>query len=72
MRWSVVLLCCSLAGVVGGAFLIGRWAVGCAVIADSVALAVFVLRWDDGQPAPGPQVRELPTLAEVLERNRAS
>jgi hypothetical protein len=41
VRWSVVLFVLGLAGVVGGAALVGRWAVGCAVIADSVVLAVL-------------------------------
>jgi len=38
VRLSVVLLLVSLAGVLGGAALIGLWALGLAVIADSAAL----------------------------------
>jgi hypothetical protein len=34
------MLLCSLAGVLGGAALIGRWALGVAIIADSVAVGV--------------------------------
>jgi hypothetical protein len=69
MRLSVVLLCLSLAGVVGGAWLIGLWAVGCAVIADSVAVGVWALFHDDGAGGE-PQVREVrpATVQESLER----
>ena len=71
MRLSAVLLCCSLAGVVGGAALIAPWAVGCAIIVDSIALGLFAwLR--ETESRPGPSVAELPTVAQILERNRAS
>jgi hypothetical protein len=46
VRLSAFLLAVSFAGVVVGAALIGRWAVGCAVIADSAALAVWALLRD--------------------------
>jgi hypothetical protein len=69
MRLSVVLLLCSLAGVLGGAALIGVAALGGAVIFDSLAVGVYALARDDGQQAP--QVREVaPTLANILERAR--
>lgn len=71
MRLPVFLLAASLLGVVGGAFLIGTWAVGCAVIFDSLAVGAWALLHDDGQRAV-PQVHEVPTLAQVLERARAS
>jgi hypothetical protein len=71
MRLSVVLLLCSLAGVLGGAALIGTWALGLAVIADSVAVGVFALLRDAGDRAR-PSVAQVPTLAQVLERARAS
>jgi hypothetical protein len=71
MRTSVVLLLCSLAGVLLGAALIGRWALGLAVIADSVAVGVFALL-RDGEGRVRPSVGEVPTLAQVLERARAS
>ncbi len=71
MRLSVVLLLCSLAGVMGGAALIGLWALGLAIIADSVAVGVYALLRDDGGQAR-PSVHEVPTLAQVLERARAS
>ncbi len=71
MRQSVILLLLSLAGVLGGAALIGLWALGLAIIADSVAVGVYALLRDDGGAAR-PSVHEVPTLAQVLERARAS
>ena len=72
MRLSVVLLVASLAGMVGGALLIGRWAVGLAIIADSVAVAWWAWNRDDGQePAQLRPVRGVPTHAQILERARA-
>lgn len=54
MRLPLVLLACSLAGVIGGAFLIGRWAVGCAIIFASLCVAWWAIwGYDDGKP---PQV----------------
>src|ERR1700719_2051053 len=72
MRLSAVLLACSLAGVIGGAALIGLWAVGAAVIFDSLAVGVFALQRDDGTGRDAPSVHEVPTLARVLERARRS
>jgi hypothetical protein len=70
VRSSVLLLLCSLAGVLAGAALIGRWALGAALIADSVAVGVFALRRD--VPA-APAVHSVPgTVASVLERARAA
>ena len=74
MRLPAFLLALSLLGVVGGAFLVGTWAVGCAVIFDSVAVGAWALFHDDGQPA---QVHALPgsgpkTVQQVLERARAA
>lgn len=43
MRFAVFLLALSAAGVLGGASLIGRWAVGLAVIAVSLGLAYWAL-----------------------------
>jgi hypothetical protein len=71
VRLSVLLLLVSLAGVLAGGWLIGRWALGVAVIADSVAVGVYgLLRETGGRPAPS--VHEVPSLAQVLERARAS
>jgi hypothetical protein len=58
VRLSAVLLLCSLAGVLGGAALIGIWALGLAIIADSVAVGVYALQRDDGTGAP--QVHAVP------------
>ena len=70
MRSSVVLLLVSLAGILGGAALIGRWALGLAIIADSVAVGVYALLRDT--PAQ-PAVRAVQgTVASVLERARAA
>jgi hypothetical protein len=72
VRLSVVLLLCSLAGVLAGGWLIGRQALGLAVIADSVAVGVYALLRDDGRGVQAPAVHQVPTLHEVLERARAS
>lgn len=69
MRLSVLLLVLSLAGILGGAALIGVQALGAAVIADSVAVGVWGLLRDDGGRRE-PSVTEVPTLANVLERAR--
>jgi hypothetical protein len=74
MRLSVLLLVLALAGMVGGAALIGRWAVGAAVIADSAAVAAWALLHDDGKPAapvrPVRPIRGGVTLEEVLDEAR--
>ena len=72
MRLSVILLLVSLAGVLAGGWLIGRWALGLAVIADSVAVGAYALLRDDGRGGQQPSVHQVPTLHEVLERARAS
>ena len=72
MRLSVVLLLLSLAGVLGGAALIGVAALGGAVIFDSLCVGAWALLRDDGDRAR-PSVHEVPsTLAQVLGRARAS
>ena len=69
MRLSAVLLVVSLAGIMGGAALIGLWALGLGIIVDSVAVGVFALLRDaEGRPAPS--VHQVPTLSQVLERAR--
>jgi hypothetical protein len=68
MRLSIVLLLVSLAGVLGGAALIGLPALGAAVIFDSLCVGVYALARETGD---GPQVREVaPALGNVLERAR--
>ena len=71
MRQSAALLLVSLAGVLGGAALIGVWALGLALIFDSLCVGVFALLRDDAAGRQ-PQVHQVPTLREVLERARAS
>jgi hypothetical protein len=71
MRLSVVLLLLSLAGVLGGAALIGLWALGVAIIADSAALGVYALL-RDAEDRARPSVHEVPTLAQVLDRARGA
>jgi len=71
MRTSVILLCVSLAGVLGGAAIIGLPALGAAVIFDSLCVGFWALRRDDGTGMPS--VHQVPgprTVGEVLERAR--
>jgi hypothetical protein len=70
VRLSVVLLVVSLLGVLLGGWLTGRVGFGLCVIADSVALGVWVLFRDDGIESAEPSVHELPTLEQALERAR--
>jgi hypothetical protein len=69
VRLSACLLLCSLAGILGGAALIGTWVLGLAIMADSLLLGLWVLFRDDGQGRE-PSVHEVPTLANVLDRAR--
>ena len=71
MRWSIVLLIASLAGVLGGGALISIPALGACLIFDSLCAGAWALLRDDGKPAP--QVHRVPaTLQQVLDRARAS
>lgn len=71
MRMSVILLIIALAGVLGGGALIGLPALGACLIFDSLAVGAWALLRDDGRGAR-PQVHQVPTLHDVLERARAS
>lgn len=71
MRLSAVALVLSLLGVIAGAALIGVAAVGGAVIFDSLCVGVWAVLRETGEAAR-PGVHEVPTLAQVLERARAS
>jgi hypothetical protein len=51
VRLSLALLALSLLGALGGAWLIGQWAVGLVVLGYSVLLAVFALLRDDRKPS---------------------
>ena len=69
MRLSVILLACSVAGVLGGGALIGTAALGGCVIFCSLCTGVWALGRDDGQAVP--QVHQVPrTLHDILERAR--
>ena len=80
MRSSVAILACSLAGVLGGAALIGVWALGLGIIFDSLAVAwwaIFV--YDDGVPMPQPGSLPQPdawtvggSVTSILDRARAA
>jgi hypothetical protein len=72
VRLSVVLLVLSLAGVLGGAALIGLTALGGAVIFVSLCAGVYALGRDDGREEP--QARQVPgsTLQQIFDRARAS
>ena len=74
MRLSAFLLVLALLGIVAGGVLIGRWAVGVAVIFDSLCIGWWALQRDDEGRDEVP-ARLKPgglTLAEVLERARRS
>lgn len=71
MRLSLILLLLALAGVLGGGALIGVPALGGCLIFDSLAVGAWALLRDDGRREV-PSVHEVPTLAQVLERARAS
>ncbi len=68
MKLSAILLVLASVGMLLGGALIGRWALGVCVIADSLAVGVFALRWDDGSAAPA--VHEATTVGAILERAR--
>jgi hypothetical protein len=69
VRLSVVLLACSLLGLAAGGWLIGRWALGVAIMVDSLLVGLWALFRDDGRTSE-PQVHGVPTLAQVLEKAR--
>jgi hypothetical protein len=71
VRLSVVLLLAALAGVLGGGALISTAALGGCLIFDSLCVGLWALLRDDGRPG-AVSVHEVPTLAQVLERARAS
>lgn len=72
MRLPVVLLCCSVAGILGGGALIGLWALGLCLIFCSLCAGGWALFHDDGIAQPA--VHQVPgmTLKQVFERARAS
>lgn len=69
MKAPLILLGVAACGVVGGAWLVGRWAVGVAIIADSVALAVLALFWQRPDPPP-PTFEERAAAIAAAQRAR--
>jgi hypothetical protein len=69
-RSAVLLLLVSLAGILGGAVLVGTWALGLAIMADSLLLGLWALFRDDGREAEPPSVHKVATLDTILERAR--
>lgn len=70
MRLSVVVLLLALAGVLGGGALIGLPALGGCLIFDSLCVGSWALLRDDGKAVP--QAHQVPSLASILDRARAS
>lgn len=64
MRLSVALLLTALLGVVIGAYLIGPWCVGLAIIGDSIVIGAYALLRDDGSD------RAEPIISGVTEEQR--
>ena len=85
MRLPVILLCCSVAGILGGGALTGMLGLGLCLIFVSLCAGGWALFHDDGT-APVPQEepsqpgawvvgpgRQVPlTLRQVFDRARAS
>ena len=69
MRLSVVLLIVSLAGILGGAALIGPVALGAAIMGDSLAVGAWALL-REAESRPQPSLHSVPTLHDVLEKAR--
>jgi hypothetical protein len=72
VRLSLILLLLALAGVLGGGALIGTWCLGLCLIFDSLAVGLWALVRDDGEQVPGVHGSPGLSLAQVLERARAS
>jgi hypothetical protein len=66
VRFAVFLLVLSAAGVVGGASLIGRWALGLAIVAVSLGLGWWALFGEVAEkPVRGDQL-------DLIRQRRAS
>ena len=73
MRTSLIMLASAMAGIVGGAALIGVWCIGLAVIADSVLVGWIAWQRDDGEHvAPRRPMATVTTLEQVFDRARAA
>jgi hypothetical protein len=73
MRLSLILLLISLAGVLGGAAIIGLPVLGGAVIFESLCAGAWGLLRDDGREEQArPGVYGVPSLHDVLEKARGA
>ena len=71
MRLSIALLLLALAGVLGGAAIIGLPALGAAIIFDSLCVGYWATQRDDGTGPLAEQVPPRPrSVGDVLERAR--
>jgi len=65
---SALLVATGLAGALGGGALIGQWALGLVMIAESVGAVWVGLMRDDGQPLPIGAERSLEQILEAERR----
>ena len=73
MRTSIAACVLGALCALAGGFLVGVWCLGVVLIAEGGLLAAWGIWRDDGQgPVSLPQPGQGATLAEVLERARAS
>jgi hypothetical protein len=73
MRLSVVLLLCSLAGILGGGALLGLPALGACLIFDSVMVGLYGLITHDWRlPQPVPLHGVPQSVEQVFDRVRAA
>ena len=71
MSLSVVLLIIALAGILGGGWLAGGLpGLGGCLIFDSLCVGAWALLRDDGA-RPVPSAHDVPTLAQIFDRERA-
>ena len=73
MRTSIAACVLGALCALTGGFLVGVWCLGVVLIAEGALLAAWGVLRDDGRgPASLPRPGQGATLAEVLERARAS
>jgi hypothetical protein len=73
MRTSIAACVLGALCALAGGFLVGAWCLGLVLIAEGALLAAWGVLRDDGKgPVSLPRPGQGATLAEVLERARAS
>jgi hypothetical protein len=73
MRTSIAACVLGALCALGGGYLVGIWCLGVVLIAEGALLAAWGVLRDDGKgPVSLPRPGQGATLAEVLERARAS